>query len=71
MKRNNVGETILWSTGGAFYQDAPAGSTNTLAYSGTGNWVINHFNANNSNAVYTDSGHVYPLSCALNFIIKC
>lgn len=27
-------------------------------------------NANSSNAVYTDSGKVYPLSLALNFIIK-
>lgn len=29
------------------------------------------FNASNSNSVYTDSGKVYPLSLALNFIIKC
>ena len=28
------------------------------------------FNAHNSNSVYTDSGKVYPLSLALNFIIK-
>lgn len=28
------------------------------------------FNANSSNSVYTDSGKVYPLSLALNFIIK-
>lgn len=28
------------------------------------------FNAHTSNAVYTDSGKVYPLSLALNFIIK-
>ena len=30
-----------------------------------------NFNAHNSNTVYTDSGKVYPLSLALNFIIKC
>ena len=29
-----------------------------------------NFNANNSNSIYTDSGKVYPLSLALNFIIK-
>lgn len=29
-----------------------------------------HFNANSSNSIYTDSGKVYPLSLALNFIIK-
>ena len=28
------------------------------------------FNAHDSNSVYTDSGKVYPLSLALNFIIK-
>ena len=28
-------------------------------------------NAHNSNAVYTDSDKVYPLSLTLNFIIKC
>ena len=28
------------------------------------------FDAHNSNSVYTDSGKVYPLSLALNFIIK-
>ena len=28
-------------------------------------------NAHNSNSIYTDSGKVYPLSFALNFIIKC
>lgn len=28
------------------------------------------FNAYDSNAVYTDNGRVYPLSLALNFIIK-
>jgi len=27
-------------------------------------------NANSSNNIYTDSGKVYPLSLALNFIIK-
>ena len=29
------------------------------------------FNAHNSTATYVDSGNVYPLSLALNFIIKC
>lgn len=30
-----------------------------------------NFNASSSNSIYTDNGHVYLLSCALNFIIKC
>ena len=29
------------------------------------------FNANSSNAVYIDNGKVYPLSLALNYVIKC
>ena len=29
------------------------------------------FSASKSNSIYTDSGKVYPLSLALNFIIKC
>lgn len=28
------------------------------------------FSANNSNSIYTDNGKVYPLSLALNYIIK-
>ena len=36
---------------------------------GMGTYGI-ELNAHNSNSVYTDSGHVYSLSLALNFIIK-
>ena len=32
--------------------------------------VTFEFDASNSNSIYTDSGKVYPLSLALNFIIK-
>lgn len=28
------------------------------------------FDASDSNSIYTDSGHVYPQSLALNYIIK-
>lgn len=44
----------------------------TLGLSGGGSQkgVQVNFNAHNSNSVYTDSGKVYPLSLALNFIIK-
>lgn len=38
------------------------------SYNGIGDFT---FNAHNSNAVYQDNGSVRPLSCALNFIIKC
>lgn len=29
------------------------------------------FNANYSNAVYINNGKIYPLSLALNYVIKC
>lgn len=55
---------------GAFYQGY--GTTSYV----NGRWESsppNHvlFSASQSSATYTDDGHVYPLSCALNFIIKC
>jgi len=38
---------------------------------GSGNTYLDvGINANSSNSVYQDSGKVYPLSLALNFIIK-
>ena len=36
----------------------------------SGYYVTVSINAHNSNSIYTDSGKVYPLSVALNFIIK-
>ena len=48
-------------------------NTLTTATSGGGsdpNVYINDFDSSRANAIYTDSGHVYPLSLALNFIIK-
>lgn len=43
----------------------------TASPTGTANYFQQlSFHASNSNSVYTDSGKVYPLSLALNFIIK-
>lgn len=44
----------------------------TLSLAGQGNAApaILNLNARNSNSIYTDNGHVYPASIALNFIIK-
>lgn len=33
--------------------------------------IKNRLNLNSANSTYTDNGKVYPLSLALNFIIKC
>jgi hypothetical protein len=49
--------TLQWATG-----YAPSGS-------GSGMRTLS-FDASKSNSIYTDSGKVYPLSLALNFIIK-
>ena len=46
---------------------------NQQALGGTGSYEFLSgfaFNASSSNSIYTDSGKVYPLSLALNFIIK-
>lgn len=66
---------------GVFYADTyttgageGAFSSSTDNYSsGGGNqraYAAFYFNAHKSNAIYTDNGKVYPLSLALNFIIK-
>ena len=54
--------------GGAFLNGSTinAMQLHSGAYSDT----LIGFDAHSSNAVYTDSGKVYPLSLALNFIIK-
>lgn len=55
-------------TSGAFYSENALNSQND----GSASVMFRYlgFNANSSNSVYTDSGHVYPASIALNFIIK-
>jgi microcystin-dependent protein len=55
---------------GAFLGSDTSRSTGFMRDS-TFNTIINiDFKANNSNSIYTDNGKVYPLSVALNFIIK-
>lgn len=49
---------------------ASSSTYNMSDFSATDNGIKLEFNANNSNAVYTDNGKVYPASIALNFIIK-
>lgn len=71
----NVVATTLFPTG-AF--SASTSTQNWTAQLGTTvvgtipqpNGIATVYSAHNSNAVYTDSGKVYPLSLALNFIIK-
>ena len=54
--------------GGAFSHSN--GSQKGSASSGNGANDLFDFNAHNSTSTYVDSGKVYPLSLALNFIIK-
>jgi len=62
---------VLLNNGvGVFYRTQ---SGNAYAVQGTSNLTtqaVLNINLRSSNATYTDSGHVYPLSLALNFIIK-
>ena len=57
-------------------------TTKAFSFTSSGTWfntgnigpVPQHkvvFNAHNSNAIYTDSGKVFPLSLHLNYIVKC
>lgn len=57
-----------YAPSGAF-SDGGTATTNSL---GSNNVTERSqiFKASDSNSVYTNSGHVYPLSLALNFIIK-
>ena len=66
------------------YIGVPGGQSGALSFSSTGNPVLSKveggtfdahwshvkFDAYSSNNIYTDNGHVYPKSIALNFIIK-
>ena len=66
----NANHSLMSSPSGAFsstyYGVSYADGTNY-----GGNYIGNlYFNASNSNAIYTNNGHVYPASIALNFIIK-
>lgn len=54
---------------GAFYVTDFSSNQNYTGGSSGGNGIL-RLDASRSNSVYTDSGHVYPASIALNFIIK-
>lgn len=60
----------LTHTSGAITNIFSDVATLGLLWGDSRNGVQVNFNANWSNSVYTDSGKVYPLSLALNFIIK-
>lgn len=67
---------LAWSVSSLSYSGAlnPAGPSVDNADNGVGGNYKGYsslaLNARNSNAIYTDNGKVYPLSLALNFIIK-
>ena len=54
---------------GAFTYDEQGNSG--IGGGNAGPIIANYFNASNYNSVYTNSGKVYPLSLALNYVIKC
>lgn len=55
---------------GVFSSTSKHTVTGTFSTSGSRTITALAFNANNSSSVFTNSGKVYPLSLALNFIIK-
>ncbi|WP_074837930.1 hypothetical protein [Succinivibrio dextrinosolvens] len=54
---------------GALRNELTRSATNGTVTSDFGAHTL-YFDAKSSNSIYTDSGKVYPLSLALNFIIK-
>lgn len=68
---SNSGNPILYSETGAFSKIDTTVTQATLTQNAVSSTRLTSFNASNSNSVYTNSGKVYPLSLALNFIIKC
>lgn len=61
----------LTHTSGAITNKFSTVSTLGLSGGGSQSGIEVDFDANKSNSTYTNSGKVYPLSLALNFIIKC
>ena len=61
-----AGSVISTTINGAFSRGT---EWKQLGGTGTGIAYLS-FNASNSNSIYTADGKVYPLSLALNFIIK-
>ena len=67
---NDLFGDYTFDTLGAFSLDYISGHSITNSSSTVNKPTQLNFNANTSNNIYTDSGKVYPLSLALNFIIK-
>lgn len=64
---------LNWAGSGAISAQSTLESSAGLTSNGVGfnERKLLAFNANSSNSIYQDNGKVYPLSLALNFIIKC
>ena len=65
----NAGLALSNGDNGALYAGLTANYGNSYANRERSLGIA--FDASRSEAVYTDSGKVYPLSLALNYIIKC
>lgn len=60
----------LYKTASGAFSGVSSTVLNFSQLSGSSTFSVIKLDASNSNSVYTDSGKVYPLSLALNFIIK-
>ena len=66
--RFSSGNKVIVGTGAFYVNDQGIVKRNNSANDVYA--AVLNFDANKSNSIYTDSGKVYPLSLALNFIIK-
>lgn len=67
---NYQGTALYMSASGAFSSLGSGTIANISSSSQSGQYGA-ELNLNRSNVIYTDNGKVYPLSLALNYIIKC
>ena len=71
----NGSDTTVFASSGALKNFGNTWNTPVQIFSQAGVVTQNNpsvdFDANYSNAVYIDNGKVYPLSLALNYVIKC
>lgn len=65
-----AGRRSSTDTNGALTVGPQYAGTHYDGSNAAGYYVVVSMNAYNSNSIYTDNGHVYPASVALNFIIK-
>ena len=67
IQQDNIGNIVEGAVTGTYISRSGAGHG---SYTGSSRLKVG-IDASLSNSIYTTSGHIYPQSLSLNFIIKC